>query len=313
MSVVLDIVAPVFALIALGFAAGRWKLLDPVAGRGLTEFAFRLGIPALLCRTIATAKLDTLSVTELWASFYVAAIATWALATVATRLLLKRPSADGAAIAMVATFGNTAMLGLPLVLATYGQEALAPVAVILAIHAPVLWLMGLAHSAIVGDHGGASPMRILASVARELAQNAIIIGIVLGASWRLTGLELPVAVDKTLALVAQAGVPASLVALGLSLLSFEIKGQSATLIVVLLLKLAVMPLAAWTAATAFGLTGAALGAVVILAAMPTGANAFLFATREGRAVNSASGAVALGSGLAALTSAATIALLAHPG
>ena len=43
--------------------------------------------------------------------------------------------------------------------------------------------------------------------------------------------------------------------------------------------------------------------------MPTGANAYLFANRNGRAVNSASGAVALGTALAAITAAIVVSAL----
>ena len=43
--------------------------------------------------------------------------------------------------------------------------------------------------------------------------------------------------------------------------------------------------------------------------MPTGANAYIFATRYQRVVNSTSGAVALGTILAALTAAALVSVL----
>lgn len=307
MIVVLTIVAPVFGLIAIGYLAAHYELLDETAGRGLSEFAFKLGIPALLCRTIATAKLSELSIAEIWLSFYGAALATWIAATLVTRFVVARPATDGPAIAMTSVFGNTALLGLPLAIATFGPAAAAPVALILSIHAPVLWLTGLVHSAAVGDKDGGSPLHLLGSVARELVRNAIVIGIVIGALWRLTGLELPAPVDRILELLAQAGVPASLVALGLTLTGFQIKGQATTLASVIVLKLALMPFVAWLiAAQVFGLGGAVLGVIVILAAMPAGANAFLFAVKEGRVINSASGAVALGSVLAAVTSSILI-------
>lgn len=310
MIVILTIVAPVFGLILLGYLSARYGLLDPGAGRGLTDFAFKLGIPALLCRTVATAKLADLPLLEVWSSFYGAAAVTWIAATALNRHLLRRPSADGPAIAMTSVFGNTAMLGLPLSIATYGADAAAPVALILSIHAPALWLTGLAHSAAVAEHRQTTILEVLASLARDLSRNAIIIGIVIGALWRLTGVDLPGPVDRILELLAQAGVPASLVALGLTLVSFEVKGQTATLSTVILLKLVLMPvLAALLAAKVFGIGGVALGAIVILAAMPAGANAFIFATKEGRAVNSTSGAVALGSVLAAATTALAIWLL----
>lgn len=310
MIVILTIVAPVFGLIALGYLAARLGLLDEAAGRGLTDFAFKLGIPALLCRTVATAKLEDLSLLQVWGSFYTAAALTWISATLINHLLLRRPAVDGPAISMSSVFGNTALLGLPLSIATFGPAAAAPVALVLSVHAPLLWLTGLAHSAAVAEHRQTSIGELLAGVARDLSHNAIIIGIVIGALWRLTGIALPAPVDRILELLAQAGVPASLVAIGLTLVTFEIKGQTATLSTVIGLKLVLMPVLAWLiAAKGFGLGGVPLGVIVILAAMPAGANAFLFAAREGRAVNSASGAVALGSVLAAATSAIVISLL----
>ena len=96
MIVILTIVAPVFGLIAIGYFAARTRLLDETAGRGLTEFAFKLGIPALLCRTIATAKLSDLALLEVWAAFYGAAVMTWLTATALNAFALRRPAADGA-------------------------------------------------------------------------------------------------------------------------------------------------------------------------------------------------------------------------
>lgn len=310
MIVVLTIVAPVFGLIIIGYLAAKYRLLDESAGRGLTEFAFKLGIPALLCRTVATAKLSDLSLLHVWGAFYGAAALTWITATLLTRVVLARPAVDGPAIAMSSVFGNTAMLGLPLSIATFGAEAAAPIALILSIHAPMLWMTGLIHSTAVNGQRDTSVMEMLSGVARDLSRNAIIIGIVIGALWRLVGIELPKPVDRILELLAQAGVPASLVALGLTLVAFEIKGQTASLTAIIALKLLFMPLVAWSIAhLGFGLSGIPLGVIVIMAAMPAGANAFIFATKEGRAINSASGAVALGSILAAATTAILISLL----
>lgn len=310
MIVVLTIVAPVFGLIILGFLAARYRLLDESAGRGLTEFAFKLGIPALLCRTVATAKLSDLSLLHVWGAFYGAAALTWITATLLTRVALARPAIDGPAIAMSSVFGNTAMLGLPLSIATFGAEAAAPIALILSIHAPLLWMTGLVHSTAVNEQRDQSAVEMLTGVARDLSRNAIIIGILIGALWRLVGIELPKPVDRILELLAQAGVPASLVALGLTLVAFEIKGQTASLTAIIALKLLFMPLVAWSIAhLGFGLSGVPLGVIVIMAAMPAGANAFIFATKEGRAINSASGAVALGSILAAATTAILITLI----
>ncbi|WP_235884710.1 AEC family transporter [Bradyrhizobium frederickii] len=67
------------------------------------------------------------------------------------------------------------------------------------------------------------------------------------------------------------------------------------------LKLAVMPAAAFVLAKLLDLPPLAAGVVVLFAAMPTGANAYIFAVQYQRLVNPVSGAVALGTLLAAVT------------
>lgn len=309
---ILTIVAPVFGIIAIGYAAGRFKLLSPGASQGISDFAFTLAIPALLCRTIAIAEFGTLSPLAVWTSFYAAGFATWGLATLLTRTVLKRPAEDAASIAMTATFGNTVMLGIPLAIGAFGAPASAVIALVLSIHAPMWWLVGMLHAQASGGQPGQPVLQIVSTLLKDLVRNPIVIGIMVGVAWRVTGLQLPAALDRLLKLMADAGIPTSLVALGLTLVGFEIKGQLPTLTAIVILKLVFMPLVAWfMAAEVFALDRVTTGVIVILAAVPTGANAFLFASRIGRAVSSASGAVALGTLVAAVTASLVVSVVSH--
>lgn len=309
---ILTIVAPVFGIIAIGYAAGRFKLLSPGASQGISDFAFTLAIPALLCRTIAIAEFGALSPLAVWTSFYAAGFATWGLATLLTRTVLKRPAEDAASIAMTATFGNTVMLGIPLALGAFGAPASAVIALVLSIHAPMWWLVGMLHAQASSGQPGQPVLQIVSTLLKELVRNPIVIGIMVGVAWRVTGLQLPAALDRLLKLMADAGIPTSLVALGLTLVGFEIKGQLPTLTAIVILKLVFMPLVAWyMAAEVFALDRVTTGVIVILAAVPTGANAFLFASRIGRAVSSASGAVALGTLVAAVTASLVVSVVSH--
>jgi malonate transporter len=310
MSAILNIVAPVFGLIVIGYVAARWRLLSDGAAQGISDFAFTLAIPALLCRTIATAEFGALSPLAVWTSFYTAGFLTWGFATLLSMTLLARPREDAASVAMTATFGNTVMLGIPLAIGAFGDKATAIIALVLSIHAPTWWLLGMLHAQAAGGAPDQSPGKMIASLARDLMRNPIIIGILVGVLWRFTGLKLPVAIDRLLQLMAQAGIPTSLVALGLTLVGFEIKGQMPTLTAVIALKLVFMPLVAWLMAHyVFALDPLTTGVIVVMAAVPTGANAFLFAVKMGRAVNSASGAVALGTAVAAVTATILLNLL----
>ena len=311
----LAIVAPVFGLIGIGYLAGRVKLLREETGAGVSDFAFTIGLPAILFRTVANAELASVSPFGVLAAFFGAAWSVWLLSAVLTKYLLRRPAADAPPIAMSAVFGNTIMLGIPLVLETYGQAAAAPMAVILAVHAALLWMTGTVHMEWVGGAGSETTSGgtgVFAALARDLTRNPIIIAVISGMLWQFTGIKLPGPLDKTLALLAQAGVPCSLFALGLTLVRFRITGEAWTLMTITVLKIVVMPLIAWVLAVrVLHLAPVPAGVVVIFAAVPTGANAFLFASRHGRAVNSASGAVALGTLFAALTVSFVLSIM-HP-
>lgn len=310
MTAVALIVAPVFALIALGYAAGRLGWVSDAARTGLAEFTFTLAIPAMLFRKMATAEMPDAAPLAIWAAYFGAVAATWLLATAATSGFLRRPAQDGASIAMSAGFGNVVMLGIPLSINVYGEASAAPIALIVSLHSPLLWTLAALHLAWARRDGSAPISEVGRDLGRELSRNVIIMAIVAGTLWRFTGFGLDPLADEIISLLGRAGIPCALVALGLSLVGFRIAGQMPTLSAILVLKLVVTPLVAWLLATkVFALPPAAAGVVVIFAAMPTGANAYLFASRVGLAQHSASGAVALGTVLSAASAALVVYML----
>ncbi|CFX06986.1 conserved membrane protein of unknown function [Candidatus Filomicrobium marinum] len=312
MLAVLAIVAPVFGLIILGYLSGRLAWLSPAAEKGVAEFAFSLAIPALLFKTVATAEFADLSVVGVWGSYFGTVGIIWLLAALTTTRILHRPAQDGPSIAISSAFGNLLMLGLPLTMATYGNAATATIALILSIHAPTLWLTATLHAGLVDREANQSARDLISNLVRDLSRNPIIIAIALGALWRVTTLTLPAPILTMLTLLAQSGVAAALIALGLSLVKAEIKGQAPTLSSIVLLKLIAMPTIAYLLASqVFQLSPVSQGVITIFASVPTGANAFLFASKSGRAINSASGAIALGTVLSAVTISILLAIIQH--
>jgi hypothetical protein len=303
---VLAIVAAVFGIIAVGYVSGRTGYLSEAAARGIADFAFKLAIPALLFHTIVTATFDGVAPLGVIASFFGAAAMVWIAGTLATGLLLRRPAVDQPSLAITATFGNTVMLGLPIGVASLGPDALAPISAIIACHSPLLLLTATLHSAAVlerpgdGDTGRSLPAALV-HVARQLASQPIVVALIAAGIWRATGLPLPTPLPAMLETIARAGVPAALVSLGLSLATFKIGGDLPTVGVLLLLKLAAMPLVAAGLATALALPPLSASVVVLMAALPAGANAYLYSAQSGHAVAAASSAVALGTALSAVT------------
>jgi malonate transporter and related proteins len=142
----------------------------------------------------------------------------------------------------------------------------------------------------------------IGGVVSGLARNPVVMAVVLGTLWRLGGPGLPEIPDKFLALLGQAAVPSGLFALGMSLAGYELRGQAPTLTAICLMKMLVLPVLVYVlAAQVLGIPSLWASVAVLFAAMPVGANAFLFAARYERAVGSVSGAIAVSTAAAVVT------------
>lgn len=305
MNAIATTVVPVFALIALGYGAARLGLLDPRGVTGLHSFVFLFAIPALLFRTAMKVDMGAAAPWRLWGAFFAAAAIVWVLAVLVSPKIPSLSPVGGAAAAIASSFGNLVMMGIPLSYAHYGEAAVVPAALIVAIHAPVHWFFATLRAEWAA-RGGGSLAATLKELVVSLARNPIVMALFSGLLWGATGIGLHPVADRTISLLGQAGVPAALFALGLSLASYGLRGNIRGLSVILILKMAVFPLvAAVLAFKVFALTPILAGVVVLFACLPPGANAYLFATRYNASVAPVSGAIATGT-VAALFSVSLV-------
>ncbi len=310
MNAIINTVLPVFGLIVLGYALAKANILDGVAGRGITLFVFNIGIPALLFRTVSTMAAQEGAPWALWIAFFGGLALAWVLAAIVSRFVVSLNVSGGAAASMATGFGNLALLGTPLALAHFGPGVAVPLGMILSVHAPILWTAATLHRELSRHSSTFSFADTAKSLAKMLASNAIILALVAGGLWRLTGLGLHLVPDKMLSMLSDASVPTALVALGVSLAAYSLRGNWGGMFALIGLKMLAMPLFVFLLARyAVSLPPLWIKVAVLFAAMPTGANAFLFAQKNDEAVPAVSGAVALGTGFAAITAAVLLWLM----
>lgn len=302
MTAILSTILPVFGLIALGFLAAKARYITATAAQGLIQFVFNMAIPALLFRTIVNMKDQSVSPWPLWTAVFGGLATVWIITTLLARRMDSLKEAGGTAAAMCTTFGNVALLGLPLTVAHFGQEVAVPVSLILSIHAAVLWFAATAQIETARQGHMPSWPALFRELAGNLARNPIVLSLAAGALWRTTGLGLNPVPDQLLEMLGNGGIPTALVALGLSLASYSLKGQFSAIAFLIVLKMLLLPIIVWAIAThVVTLPPLWIKAAVLLAAMPTGANAYLFAQRYNTGTAAVSGAVAVGTGFAIFT------------
>ena len=302
--------APLFVLIALGFAiarSGRWSAASTDA---LTRFVFAVAVPALLFRLMSDfSKLPPIDARVLVA-YFGACLAVFVVARVASRLAFGHDGVSQSVFALGAVFSNTVLLGLPLVQVTLGAPAMPAVSLIVVFNALILWTL-VSVSVELARHGALGARQFLAT-ARKVLLNPIVASILVGTAFGFSGLSLPGFLDRALALLAGAAVPLSLIALGLGLGEVALGAGAAESAAIGVLKLAAMPAAAFGIAHAIGLPRDDTIAVVVMAALPTGANVYLMARHFRALEGPVAQALVLSTALAALTTPLVLALLGAP-
>jgi len=122
--------------------------------------------------------------------------------------------------------------------------------------------------------------RTLAATLRNTVVHPVVLPVVAGLAFNAAGLPLPAFVDETLQLLAAAVVPLCLVLIGVSLATHGLAGGWRGALPVMAAKLLLLPAAVLALAHwGFGLAGRPLAVVVMLAALPVGSNALIFAQR----------------------------------
>jgi malonate transporter len=294
------LVVPIFGLVALGYGAALLGLIGERANDGLTSYLFVIGAPALIFKLLTSAVFPEVFPWGYWVAYYVGMGVVWIAATVAAATLFKRSHGDAVIAGLSTGQANTVLIGIPIILKAYGEEAAFPIAMLLAVNLPIT--MSVATLMLEGTRAAAGGA-IFIKLGKGLATHPLILALIAGVLAQFIGFKPSGPAATMLDMVAGTTVPLSLIALGLSLKAYGVREDVPVALMISALRLLVHPAIAYVVARyVFALPPAWTGTVVLFAAMPAGINAYLFAARYGQGVGIASTAVALSTLLALATS-----------
>ncbi len=306
MAALLGIVAPVFLLIVLGAVANHRRWLTQDAIRGVTDLVFFGAMPCLLFRSVVEAP--PLRLADVAASFIGGAYILYTLGLLIARAILRVRLAQASVFGINCVFGNTVMLGIPIVDAAYGPEGVANLLAVVALHSAML--LPVATIVIEADTGtGAGPLAVLRAAVPGIVRNPVVMAIFLALAWRQTGIDVAAPVHRFLLLVGAAGPPLALFCLGASLPAPKGFANWREIAFAAALKLVAMPALVALIAYMMDVTGVAFAVTVLAAGMPTGANAFLLARRFGTMMEASATTVVVSTALAVVSLTVLLGLL----
>ncbi|MBE1285120.1 MAG: AEC family transporter [Rhodobacteraceae bacterium] len=279
---------PFFAIIGLGYWAGRSRFFSEEATAYLTKFVFFFALSAMIFRFAANLPFDEIFNGRLILAYLLGTLAVYVIATLvgwARKLDIPTTAVE----AQCAAIGNVGFLGLPMLAALFGDSAIGVVMLVLSVDLVVF--SSLIVILINAGRGKGLGLATFRQVGMGLLRNPMIVSITLGMTWSALALPIPEPMNDFLLILGGAATPGALFAIGASLagksaerVEIAVWLSFAKLVIhpacVAIMVLIVMPLDNFTAAVA-----------VSAAALPVAGNVYMLAQHYGIAPHRVSAAI----------------------
>jgi predicted permease len=277
---VFSALGPVVLLVIVGYVAGRLRWIRAESSKDLSNLVFLVLTPALMFRTMG--KVDVRQLEALPLLTYFAAV----LLLFALMLVWQGFNRRAAVLALATTFSNTVMIGIALVSLAYGEAGLVILLSLISLHALVLLTAGtvilelaVAREASAGGQGARAMLRTVLGAVRNAVIHPVPLPIIAGLLYAQTGWAIPEVVDKPLQWLSNAFGPLALLLVGVTLAGTTVGPHLRGALGLTLVKNLLMPVLVAGLGLLVGLSSLALVVMVVTAALPMGANVFLFSQR----------------------------------
>lgn len=280
---IIDILAPITFVIALGWLLTQAGFLSPQALHDLNRLAYWVGLPSVLVHRIAAASPEIGSIGGLLLAGFGATLFGVLSAAVAARVLSVPEPSRGTFVQGVFR-GNLTFIGLPVVL--YAFSGLGPAASgaessALLAFGPMVVLYNVLAVGVLLRSGSDNHGDALLTALRGLITNPILIACIAGMALSLTATALPVMMERTLSAIGQMALPLALICIGGTLYTTRIYGSLHWAFAGALMKLLLLPAFGFLLARLLGLSAEHTLILLILLACPTASASYVLTRQLG--------------------------------
>uniref|UniRef100_A0A7C1FJI9 AEC family transporter n=1 Tax=Caldilinea aerophila TaxID=133453 RepID=A0A7C1FJI9_9CHLR len=256
-SIFLNILLPVFAIVLLGYVGGPRLGLEP---RTLSKLAYYLLVPAFVFNVFSKAEVQV-ELTVRMAVFFIAVTLGAILVSFLVARLSGAKAELAAAYVLVAAFGNVGNFGLPIIDFKVGAEGLLPASVYFLVGSTFGFLVGVMAATWHRDGG-----RWRAAWAAFTTPGVLAVV----PAFLVNSLQTPTPtfIERSVALMAGALIPVMLLTLGVQLAEMGRPRIDRHVIGASLVRLLVSPALALALAPLCGLAGVERSVGIVQAAMP---------------------------------------------
>jgi hypothetical protein len=277
---ILNIVLPVFLVIAIGWGVRRINLVDDAFLRQTNALVYYVCLPLLLFYKIATADFSQNFNIQLVLGAALALILT-CLISYAYGVTRHYPAPQLGAFTQGAFRGNLAYMGLAMVFNAYGDDGLTRASVLMGFLVPLLNFFAvfslLWPQRNTGNNQNSKLIHTMLPLAGKMLANPLIIASFLGLLWSYLDWPIPLIAERSLSITTGMSLPLALFALGGGFSLARLRGDLVLAAMATGIKLLWMPLLATVLLLLFGVRGLDLHIGILMSASPAATATYIMA------------------------------------
>jgi hypothetical protein len=269
MQVVLNQMAVLFILLAIGFLVGKVKLLTPEGNKVLTKVVLFITLPCIILSSVFDSEIDISAGDTVF--FIMMSLLAFAIAFAIAIPLVRLSRGDKAnhgLLTYMCVYSNSGFMGFPVIIAIFGASGAFYTALFNIPFNILSFSVGIA--LIAGKGAKFNPKLLL---------NPPLIAALLAVPIAFTGFRLPDVFTEAIRLTGSVTTPGAMIVIGSTLSYIPIKNVFSEwrIGMVTLLKLIVIPAVTWLVLRQFITNDLMLGVLVVISGMPTAAQSSMLA------------------------------------
>jgi len=242
MLAVLSITAPIFILIAIGYAAVKSRLMPQEAIPGLGRFVLYFALPSLMFGTISRMEFGNVIELNYLAVYGIGSLLSLLVGIGFHKLVLKNSLVESGVKGIGMSIPNSAFIGLPILLQVFDTPVTQAFAMAIMVENVFILPIALVIIEYGGRDDGADLIGIWRSVFSRVVRNPLIIAICAGLLASALSLRLPDMLNQSLDMLARTSAATALFVIGASLVGNQIRGNIPSIGSVVTGKLLIHPL-----------------------------------------------------------------------
>ena len=265
-NIFLEILFPTFAVIGVGAAIDKKLRMDP---HHLSSLSMNLLFPAFIIHYLSRLEVQPKEIGAIIIMAVGSTLLLWVLGLILVRIIGLKEKLRASFI-LCLFYGNVGTLGFTIIGFAYGDPGFQRAALFYA----VVQLFVNPLAIFIASRGSATLKESMMNVVKNPIIYALLIGVLLN----VTGVILPLPIDRCISLIAKAAIPTQLILLGFQLARVSFKKQFGLVLLTSGIRLIAAPAVGFALAALTGIQGQAMQASMLQISMPTGLFVTVYAT-----------------------------------